>query len=158
MGREDDEKDEGGPRSSEWMQASGIILSISNSPSLKPYPEIGLSDLNSFLTSCSREGCWNEHGDKDNLRLWERHLGRASIPRPLRRTSFALPLGRTEAWENFSSALLPLWTRGSLDALHIISSVWAHPLPLSSLFPMQPPTLHLEAINLPRVPACSSFP
>lgn len=31
MGREDDEKDEGGPRSSEWMHASGIILSISNS-------------------------------------------------------------------------------------------------------------------------------
>lgn len=31
MGREDNEKDEGGPRSSEWMQASGIILSISNS-------------------------------------------------------------------------------------------------------------------------------
>lgn len=51
-----------------------------------------------------------------------------------------------------------LWTRGNLDVLHIISHIWAHPLPLSILFPVQPPTPHLEAISLPRVPACSSFP
>lgn len=157
--------DEASQKNSELMLAFGTIYRNIERIALihKKCPMMWLSYLNTWLNSCSwrEEGMFNWAQWQKPSMAWrsrETYLSQAFAHGALSQKSFVPPLGRTLAWENVSSAILPLWERGDLDVLHITSHIWDRPSTFSTLFPTQPPILHLEAISLPRVPACSSFP